>query len=370
MKVGVLTFHRASNFGTALQACATVEALKNIGVDAELMDYRPAYLEHTMVPRTFRKARNPKAILSIALHRVLYGHQQEEKILRFRQFLQEVPTSEAVCTTPAEVAELAQRYDIILSGSDQLWNERITGEDLTYLFPFPHRKKISYASSFGVSSLSEERKAVIAPLLADFDHLAMREETARKLVSELIEGKELHRVVDPTLLLTKEQWQKFEQPNLKLPKGGYILTYFMIETPILREIANRLQKQTGLPVVNIKPSKRQALLHLGTNMMWAGPRELLSCYRGASYVITNSFHGTAFSINYEVPMYIAPLPVCMVGEVNSRLVEILEWYGLSDRWIPTEEAAHAVTAGALPADLPQMKKQRTEESLAILKAML
>ncbi len=373
MKVGVLTFHRASNYGTALQAFATVEALRSLGVDAELIDYRPEYTERTLRSRYLRKAGSPKEAASILANRAIYGNQQNEKIRHFLEFIEKIPTGGAVCKTCEELAKAAGSYDVILSGSDQLWNKKITGEDMSYFFPFDHRKKISYGSSFGESCLSDERQRQITPWLKQFDALGLREKTALQLTQQMVgpeHSKKLCQVIDPTLLLTADHWKKQLEPNVKLPRDGYILTYYMIETPVLRAVTEKLKKETGLPVVNLKPSKRQIFCREGQNMMWAGPREFLSCYAGAKYVVTNSFHGTAFAINFRVPMYVAPLPVSMAGEVNSRLVDILDWYGLSDRWVETEQGINTIDLNASVDHLKQTNQLRREESLERLKSML
>ena len=376
MKAGVLTFHRATNYGTALQALATVQVLRALGVDAELIDYRPGYIERTVKPLRLCRAGSLKEAASILVNRLTYGNQHEEKIGRFLRFLDQIPQGTTVCQTAEMAAKEAQGYDVVVSGSDQLWNERITGQDMTYFLPFAHPKKVSFASSFGVSQLSPERKAAIAPLLQDFTALSVREETALRLVGDMLEGMKqedapaLYRVADPTLLLDAEDWKRYMQPVEDLPKDGYILTYYMIETDALRAVTEKLQKETGLSVVNIKPSKRQMLRREGKNMMWAGPAELLSCYAGASYVVTNSFHGTAFAINFEVPMYVTPLPVSMAGEVNSRLVELLAWYGLSDRWIASASDAGSMDVECPMTGLGEIKRKRKEESMGILKTML
>lgn len=374
MKVGVLTFHRATNYGTALQAYATVRALKNMGIEAELIDYRPEYIERTIRQRKIRDARSVKSVASILLNRMVYGGQMQKKISRFQNFISAMPVSSAKCETLQQVEAVSRQYDVIVSGSDQLWNEKITGDDRMYFLPFSHPGKITYASSFGVDHISNQRKADILPYLYDFQGISVREKTAQKMLAELMtdvkKAPPVYRVADPTLLLSKEQWLKEIEPQVRLPENGYILTYYMIETPILREITSKLKRETGLPVVNIKPSKRQMLLHEGINMMWAGPREFLSCYANAKFVVTNSFHGTAFSINFDIPMFISPLPASMAGEVNSRLVDILQWYGLSDRWIDSPDAVHGVHAGDLPPGLSDDKERRKAASLAILRQMI
>lgn len=372
MKIGILTFHRTSNYGTVLQAQATVIALQQMGVNAEIIDYRPEYNEKTLRVRKLSQARTIKTALSVLLNRFIYGKQIVKRLQNFQEYIDTLKVSRQAVYTEKDVCEITQDYDIILSGSDQLWNERITGEDMTYFFPFEHPYKISYASSFGVSEISENRKKEIEPLLSSFRYLSVREKTAQTMLEQFLQQSkgEVACVIDPTLLVNKRTWLDQASNSFTPPKGGYILTYYMIETPILRAITNELRKKTGLPVINLKPSKRQILLHEGLNMMWAGPREFLSCYAGAKYVVTNSFHGTAFAINFEVPMYVAPLPFSMAGEVNSRLIDILNRYGLKNRWISElDDVKHLSNAFNLDM-LRQKKEQQYEESIQYLKTAL
>ncbi|MBQ7133582.1 MAG: polysaccharide pyruvyl transferase family protein [Ruminococcus sp.] len=341
MKVGILTFHRATNYGTALQAFATEKGIKKLGVDTEIIDYRPEYIERTLKVRKLRNAKSIKEILSIVVNAVLYPGMAKRKVESFKRFFSLMEVSKKACLTIDEVAELAQEYDAVLSGSDQLFNRNITGDDMTYFLPFEHRRKLSFASSFGERSLSKERIGEIAPFFSDFDSLSVREKTALDILlnikAENPNAKEATSVLDPTFLLTKDDWDKYASESLKLPKDGYILTYYMIETELLCKITNELQKRTGLKVVNIKPSKKQVILHQGKNLAFAGPAEFLACYKNASYVVTNSFHGTAFAINYGIPFFTSTLPVSMAGEVNSRLCDICELFDLSHRWIDSEQ---------------------------------
>ena len=373
MKVGVLTFHRASNYGTALQAFAMIEALRALGYDAELIDYRPDYTECTLMERRLREARDMRTVASIVVNRIIYGASMGQKYQRFVDFCGTFRCGDMVCKNMEEAAHAARQYDVILSGSDQLWNENITGSDLTYFFPFAHPRKVSYASSFGVSRLAEARKAVIAPLLQDFAAISMREETACGMVREMLPADDappVMRVPDPTLLLTAAEWRRYAHPGLALPEQGYILTYYMIETPVLRAITRHLQQTTGLPVVNIKPSKRQMLQHEGVNLADAGPAEFLSCYAGAKYVVTNSFHGTVFGINFGIPLYVAPLPVSVAGEVNSRLTDLLAWYGLSQRWIASAGEAENIDPGQPLTGLDELRETRRADAIRVLRAML
>ena len=345
MRVGILTFHRATNYGTALQAFATEKGIKKLGVETEMIDYRPEYIERTLHVRKLTDAKSPKEIASIIVNAVLYPNMAKRKSESFKRFFSLMNVSDDICLTTDDVAKASRKYDVVLSGSDQLFNRNITGDDKTYFLSFEHKRKVTFASSFGERKLSADRVEEIAPYFSEFDALSVREKTARDILAQIkkvnVSAKSATSVLDPTFMLTKDEWNEYADPTLKLPKDGYILTYYMLETPLLRDITAKLQQKTGLKVVNIKPSKKQVILHQGKNLSYAGPSEFLACYKNASYVVTNSFHGTAFAINYGIPFFTSTLPVSMAGEVNSRLEDICELFDLSHRWIDSERKLNA-----------------------------
>lgn len=341
MKVGILTFHRATNYGTALQAFATQKGIKKLGVETEIIDYRPEYIERTLRVRKLSDAKSLKEVVSIIVNGVLYPGMAKRKSENFKQFFKLMQVSDKVCYDTKEVAKVAQEYDAVVSGSDQLFNRNVTGNDTTYFLPFEHRCKLTFASSFGERVLSTDRVEEIAPFFSNFNSLSVREKTALSIMSEIKkvnpDSKNPTSVLDPTFLLSKEEWDEYADKSLSLPKDGYILTYYMLDTPLMREITAKLQQKTGLKIVNIKPSKKQVILHQGKNLSYAGPAQFLECYKNASYVVTNSFHGTAFAINYGIPFFTSTLPVSMAGEVNSRLSDICELLDVSHRFVDSHQ---------------------------------
>lgn len=341
MKVGVLTFHRATNYGTTLQAFATQKALQKLGVDAQLIDYRPEYIERTLKARKIKNAKSIKEVLSISVNAVLYPKMAQRKSESFKRFFRLMSVGDTVCKTTDDVAKISRNYDAVLSGSDQLFNKNITGDDMTYFLPFEHKRKVTFASSFGERELSQSRVEQIAPYFSQFDYIGVREKTAQNILSQIKRinphTKQATTVLDPTFLLTKDDWCQYASDSLKLRKEGYILTYYMLETPLLVEITKKLKEKTGLKVVNIKPSKKQVILHQGKNLAFAGPSEFLECYKNASYIVTNSFHGTAFALNFSIPFFTSALPVSMAGEVNSRLTDICDLFDVSHRFIDSTE---------------------------------
>ena len=341
MKVGILTFHRATNYGTALQAFATEKGIKKLGVDAEIIDYRPQYIERTLKVRKLKNAGSLKEVASIFVHSIVYPKMAQRKSENFEKFFEKMDISDTVCNTTDDTAKASKKYDVVLSGSDQLFNRNVTGDDMTYFLPFEHKRKVTFSSSFGERMLSDDRIGEIAPFFSQFDMLSVREKSAYSIVSQIKKinenTKDAVHVLDPTFLLTKDEWNEYASDELKLKNEKYILTYYMIETPLLRAITKALKEKTGLKVVNLKPSKKQALLHQGRNLAFAGPSQFLECYKNASYVVTNSFHGTAFAINYGIPFFTSTLPVSMAGEVNARLTDLCELCDISHRFIDSTE---------------------------------
>ncbi len=373
MKAGILTFHRATNYGTALQAVATQKALEKLGVDAQIIDYRPQYIERTLKVRTLKDARSAKDVLSILVNAMIYRDSQKKKSENFLSFFEHMNVSDTICESVEEVAKICKDYDAVISGSDQLFNKNITGDDLTYFLPFEHKRKLSYASSFGESELSQQRIAQIAPYLCEFDYLSVREKTAHSILSTISDKyptlRDSYSVLDPTMLVSRDEWIEYSDSTLDLP-DKFILTYYMIETPLLVEITRKLKQDTKLPVVNLNPSKKQVITNDGLNLSYAGPAQLLECYKKASVVVTNSFHGTAFSINFNKPFYVSSLPVSMAGQVNSRLTDLLALFELDSRWIDSRQGVDSVSLSQLPDTTTKILSRLKDESFDYLKTSL
>lgn len=371
MNVGVSTFHRSTNFGTMLQAQATVLALEKLGYTAELIDYRPEYIERTF--RNETRITNLRKALSYVANKTIYGNSNAIRLEHFQNYYKKLKVSKESANSMEQMERIAGHYSVILSGSDQLWNKNITGNDYAYFFPFNHPYKISFSSSFGTKTISQERESEIRPYLRDFKAISVREETAAGILTGVFVNEKKHpeikKTLDPTMLVSNEEWDEFKADDFRVPNGPFILTYYMIETPLLRKITTILQRQTRLPVVNIKPSKRQMLFHEGINLPDIGPGEFLACYSGASFVVTNSFHGTAFAINYGKPVYVSPLPVSMAGEVNSRFIDLLNTFDIIERWIDTEESLTTIDSNK-QMNVKSLTNEKRDESITILKEML
>ena len=184
-------------------------------------------------------------------------------------------------------------------------------------------KKYSYAASFGVSSLPQEQVDVFAKNLSRFEKVAVREETGKRILKEQL-NIESTVVLDPTLLLDKNKW--CESLNIDQLKKKYILTYFLDTDDELKEIASAVSKKTGLPIYNITTSTKS---FFGDKVIKnAGPKEWAEYFYNAEFIVTSSFHGTAFAINFEKQFY-----TYAKNNRASRIVDLLSVLGLDDRCI-------------------------------------
>ena len=196
------------------------------------------------------------------------------------------------------LTESARRYDAIMVGSDQLWTPAgIKSRFYNLLFVPEEMKKISFATSFGVSSIPESQKKMTADYLRRIDAISVREIKGKEIVYELT-GRKAFLALDPTLLYSGKEWIDMF-PNIKKYKEPYILAYFLGNNPNHRIVVNRISKKTGLRILTIPFMDLFADcdLSFGDEQLYdVDPIDFLNLIRNADYICTDSFHGTVFSI--------------------------------------------------------------------------
>ena len=315
MKISILTFPKAINYGTALQAVALKRKLELYGNEVCFLEHNCPEIEKSNNVFDFREALNPKYTLA-HLYNLPVAIKRKNN---FKAFQQRYMTFSNAAP---------QSFDAVVAGSDQIWNYNLTADDWFYFLNFKKEscKKIAYAGSFGLSGLEDSKKETIKNCLLDFDYLSVREKTAQDILkNEFNINSEL--VLDPTLLLNPNDWENFY--NKDLYSNGFIYVYTVFNSPALWDFAYKLSKKTGKQIRTIRYSK----LHKpeAECCFDAGPSEWLSHLSSADYVVTNSFHGVAFSINFN-KQFFYELPPEKSG-VGSRLSDITARYGLSAREI-------------------------------------
>lgn len=313
MKTGILTFPTAINYGTALQAAALGRVLSDKGNEVAFLDHRCPLIDSTNSVFDLKNITDIKYTLA-HLYNLPVALKRKKNFTAFRE--KYIPLAE----------DKPENFDIVVAGSDQIWNYRLTDCDYYYFLDYKkeNRLKVSYAGSFGLSALDNEYKEKIRSLLSDFDYLSVREKQASKIIKEL-SGMDVPVVSDPTLLLGKDEWRKMA--GNKQTESGYIFVYTVFNSDRIWEYANTLSEKTGLPIKTISYSK----LHK-RNAVYdytAGPDGWVNYMLGADFVVTNSFHGVAFSINFNKNFFF-DMPPEKSG-VGSRISDITERYSLSHR---------------------------------------
>ena len=325
-KVGIITMHRPVNVGCYLQAYGLQEAIIRQGCDCEIIDYHYPNAFHGQLTFKMKIAR----MINKQLKRFLGGGAFELSEKRFNDFFHnQLKLSAVSYKTIQELQQNPPEYDLYCIGSDQVWNPNYIKGDPTFFCEFTPDKKpiVSYASSFGVTSIPQQYHDLYKRGLGRLQMIGVRELSGVEIVKELT-GKEAQFVVDPTLLLTAEQWsEKAAAIDIDDP---YILCYGCPYPNVyVEKLALHIQKKTGLKVIHLfgLPWQRfdKNILHVYD----VGPLEFLSWIKNAKLVLTTSFHGTIFSTGFKVPFY----SVYYDKEGGSRQINILDRLQLQERGI-------------------------------------
>ena len=352
MRVGILTFPHSPSYGASLQMHALYKAVQDLGATPVILNYQNRYMQN----KNHFAANRLKAVLMDLVSRRTKS--------RFRDFEGELGFCPARlrCERDALV-EAAEYLDRIIVGSDQVWNPAVTGGDTAYYLDFcPDEKKVSYAASFGVSRLEEDFADRVRPLLSAIPSLSVREEAGRDIVAHLTE-REAKVVLDPTFLLTREDWRSLAAKR-PLATRPYIFSFIFNPNAENTAFRDRLARETGLPVLTISDNPFSRSSETSLLARGVGPSEFLRLIMDASYVVTDSFHGTALSILLNRPFF-----VTLSTKTNSRLETLLSRLSLSDRIL----AEGGETDVRTPIDyecVNRMIAQQREDSLSFLRGAL
>lgn len=299
MKIGILTFHYAHNYGAVLQAYALLTKIKTIGHEAEFINYVIPRIEQVYNKRTlyqlYKFYREKQNFLKSFVKTILYYNREKLKITpkwyRFNDFIVEMlPQSRRI-----ERIEhmLLNSYDAIVCGSDQIWSKGITQQIIPIYFcegVGEKVRKIAYAASAGKGYIDKEDEQIFVNLCSNFNHISVREKALCEYMTKL--GISNTWVSDPVFLLSKDEWCKIAvRPQIT----DYVLTYSFGEPVGFFETAKQIADRLNKPLVCLLLKDKK--IHVkATKVLDAGPCEFIGYILNASYVVTNSFHGTAFSI--------------------------------------------------------------------------
>lgn len=323
MKAGIMTFHQALNYGAVLQTYALQQALGSIGADSDVIDYTCEKIKKGYDGIIFSRC-SRRLEYRMCLH---YYIRTKKRQRAFDSFAKRYLKLSRRCDK-SNIAMMEDRYDCFITGSDQVFNDVCTDLDRNYFLDFVKdpKKKNSYAASFGFQEIPGQHVETYKTLLGDFGNLSVREEQGVRIVRELL-GKRAERHVDPTLTLPPETWERMVAQRPLREK--YIFIYTVQNPRKAYAYAEALAEKTGYKIVflhGIIDTKPVSKEQRGAKHLYAlSPDAFLNYIYHAEYVLTNSFHGTVFSIIYKKKFMVE----LEAWKYNHRAKELLDLAGLA-----------------------------------------
>ena len=363
MDIKVITRHAPSNYGSLLQSIATITILERLGHTCEIIDYirdDEHGLKAVITSLNGKQGWNGNLLKKLAYIAFRYPEEKTAEI-KFSRMRKKYLKLTQRCRAHEDLRLLDA--DVFMTGSDQVWGPTLNGQyDEAYFLSFVTGKpRTAYAASFGRTDFTPQILAEYKKLLSTYSDIAVRENSAVDLLTQMgisCAGQ----VLDPTLLLTGEEWSKRIKRNME---GKYVLVYQLHNNPVLTDYALRFARHTGLPLYRISPTFHQ-IRRGGKFVYLPDLDEFLSYIKNCTYFLTDSFHGTAFALNFN-KQFIEILPNNKTG---SRNQSILQLTGLTDR-ILTDFSDFSMADKVIEYTLVNniLAKER-QKSIAILKSLL
>lgn len=364
-KIGILTFHKSINYGSVLQSWALSRVISKRFV-AEIIDYEPQNYEFLYANyRPWKSWNNIKYNLKrMPLSPALNNQQQLFKKFRDKQ----LPLSRKKYNYN-NGCDIKEEYKGIVVGSDQVWNIRAKDCDPIFFLPFNYSgNKVSYACSINDTDYTEKNlPSNLASEICDFDFISIREESGKNKLEQFIaKQKKVYTLLDPTLLCNSSEYDSLL--NDRIVDGKYIFLYNVWTSEAGIQAAKFLSKKLNMPVYTIMTASKVKEINLLkksgilVDTVRTSPSDFLNFFKYASYIVTESFHGTAFSLIFEKPF------VCVSNRTNDeRLNNILTLVGLKDRYMKLGELQTFDLKQEIDYEIVTEKKEkRAEECIELL----
>ena len=377
-RIGIITIFKVNNYGAELQSVALPYILNKYGYKAEIINYlfyknsRHQYSKED-VPmgggswKIWIKNILKFRIINWMLENIipLFSKNQRVRYERFKNFSKNCSTYSEEYRNMSALYNSSHHYDVYITGSDCVWCYYTEASIEPYFLTFAPKnaRKLSYASSFGVSEIPQKLKPEYKKLLENIDVISVREMQGVNLVRDICKRK-AELVLDPTLLLDKKSWKDFQYSNLNLPYKKYVLVYQLYPSEKLISIAKKIAEDNNLPVWCIcKRALFNPVYKNIKNIADAGPSEFITYIMNARCVVTDSFHGTAFSVNFNVDFYTV---LSKTKKDNSRMESFLELLNLQKRLIWQENNDDIIFESIDFAEPNNILNREREKSISYL----
>lgn len=368
MKVELITRHAVPNYGSLLQSYATQFAIEKLGHDSEIINYIRYDEKSKNLAKTLVKGKKwDKNKITRLIYNLIqvpnYVHQYN-RFFKYRKKL--LKESKDEYNSLEQLKNNVPICDVFCSGSDQIWGS--IGKDIydeAYFLSFAEGKKcISYASSFGKTELNKELLYNLNRLLKKYKKILVREDSAKKILKE--SGlNNVEQVLDPTLLLSKKDWEKLaDNTKLKL-KDKYILIYQLHNDKKFDEYAKKFAKIKGLKLLRISTS----IYHIFRNgklIYLPSPSEFLKLFENAEYILTDSFHATVFSIIYNKKF----MNVLPTNKTATRIESLHRLFNIEQRILQDFNDVESIDFTIDWNEINSILNQKRKESLKLLKSAI
>ena len=325
-KIGIITFQNAINYGAVLQCYALQTFIKQNNIDCEVIDYQCDKLKKDY--RNFKIYDKSLKGFIVSCAKIPFNYGKKRKFLEFRK--KNINLSQKKYNSK-NIATANDIYGTFITGSDQVWNLQLTNYDVNYFLDFANQSKLcySYAASIGKAKASDKELNIIKKQLEKFNKISVREKNLKEQLSK-INDKEIVKVLDPVFLIENNQWKQLAiKPKIK----KYVLVYALHET-MCYKVAQKLAALLNLEIVCLqsnfkKPIKAKYVFDAGIN-------EFLGYMENAKYVVTDSFHGVAFSLIFKRNLKFV-LKQDLKG-LNDRLESLAEEFDLNEAIVNVESS--------------------------------
>lgn len=346
--VGIITVHHYGNYGSALQAYASQKVFEHLGYDTYIIDYRSPiayyatkrWMDYSDMDDSFYHRLEHRSINPIK--RIIRNVMSEPHIARFLYHRLGIKRGIWLFNFWLDNLKMTQRYnnlkelyadppcfDIYVVGGDQLWNTYITYNNPAFFLTFADRnaKKISFSTSIGISAIPNEALPTFKLGISNLSSILLREEEGVEYLRSL--GFKADRVLDPTLMLTKDEWSMMQDKYFKMPYEKYILAYILDPTDWTAVLLETVRNQVGLPVIIIGRKGKNVAFDSYTYVGNIEVSTFLTLFAHAEIVVTNSFHGMAFTILFEKVLIATYRSEESEMSMNSRFRNLADMLNLS-----------------------------------------
>lgn len=346
MKLGLVLAYKGVNYGMLLQAYATQRVLESLNYETEIIDYTRVGYKHirftpwlpvyfgTEIVKKHKNKKNRSVLDEIHLQNI----KDRKKVSN--EFIERCLLNRVKCKGIEELEyHTKMTYNGVLIGSDQIWPpDAAFGNFTTLRFAPDNMNKVSYATSLGVSKYPYYCRSSAANFWKRMNHISVREEQGRNIIKSIC-NVPVEVVVDPTYLLSKEKWEELI-PVERAIKEKYILCYFLGNTVEHKQLARAFADKYGIKLVSILSTESVSPIDVSFAdeiVTGKGPEDFINLIRGAEYVMTDSFHGLAFSVINNKQFYVFyRTKIGSKNSRNSRIDNILKMWGLESRLVLNE----------------------------------